>query len=217
MALDTDFFRKVMGQFATGVTIATTRGQAGVAGLTVNSFTSVSLDPLLVLICVDLRSQALPFFRESGVFAVNILTQEQEELSNCFATSSEERYTYFCHAAYHLAATGSPILDGCMAFVDARITAEYPGGDHVIFLGQVEAMGYNEELLFLPGVSSARSTLPDLKQEAYLVSNNGHSQLANAQPSPLLYYRGQYHHLSSRYHHEHPELAPAQSQYERNN
>src|SRR5260370_30734646 len=120
MALNTDFFRKVMGQFATGFTIATTQSQAGTAGLTVNSFASVSLDPLLVLICVDVRSQALSFFRESGVFAVNILTQEQEALSNCFATSSEERYTYFCHAKHHIAATRSPILAGVIRFPDAR-------------------------------------------------------------------------------------------------
>lgn len=213
MALDTDFFRKVMGQFATGVTIATTRGQAGVAGLTVNSFTSVSLDPLLVLICVDIRSQALPFFREGGVFAVNILTQEQEALSNCFATSSEERYNYFCHAGYRTAATGSPILDGCMAFIDARITAEYPGGDHVIFLGQIEAMGYDEEFFFLPGASNEQSTLSALRH----TNHNGHSEATNAQASPLLYYRGQYHHLSNRYHHEHPELVPTPGQHEQNN
>lgn len=217
MALDTDFFRKVMGQFATGVTIATTCGQAGVAGLTVNSFTSVSLDPLLVLICVDLRSQALPFFRESGVFAVNILNQEQEALSNCFATSSEERYNYFCHAGYHIAATGSPILDGNMAFLDARITAEYPGGDHAIFLGKIEAMGYEDEVFFMPGANSTRSTLPDLQHSAHHASSNGHGEAVNTHASPLLYYRGQYHHLSNRYHHEHPELTPAQGQHERSN
>ncbi len=215
MALDTDFFRKVMGHFATGVTIATTRGQAGVAGLTVNSFTSVSLNPLLVLICVDLQSQALPFFRESGVFAVNILTQEQEALSNCFATSSEERYTHFCHATYGIAATGSPILDGAMAFIDARITAEYPGGDHAIFLGEVQAMGYGEERLFLPGVSSTQAS--EMTREAHQVSQNGHGEGTHAHPSPLLYYRGQYHHLSNRYHHEHPELAPTSGQHERTN
>jgi flavin reductase (DIM6/NTAB) family NADH-FMN oxidoreductase RutF len=212
MALDTDFFRKVMGHFATGVTIATTRGQAGVAGLTVNSFTSVSLNPLLVLICVDLHSQALPFFRESGVFAVNILTQEQEALSNCFATSSEERYTHFCHATYDTAATGSPILDGAMAFVDARITAEYPGGDHAIFLGEVQAMGYGEERLFLPGVNDVREL--EIRRTARHAGQNGHGDGSYGQPSPLLYYRGQYYHLSNRYHHEHPELTPASSQYE---
>ncbi|HEU5378750.1 MAG TPA: flavin reductase family protein [Ktedonobacteraceae bacterium] len=212
MALNTDFFRKVMGQFATGVTIATTRSQSGIAGLTVNSFTSVSLDPLLVLVCVDMRSQALPFFRESGIFAVNILTQEQEELSNCFAMSSEERYTYFCHAKHHIASTGAPILDGVMGFVDAHITAEYPGGDHVIFLGQVEAMGYDGHTLFVPGVNQAVSTLP-VPPETTDHHNNGHTQEIT-QRSPLLYYRGQYHHLSRRYHHEHPELAPTQNREE---
>jgi flavin reductase (DIM6/NTAB) family NADH-FMN oxidoreductase RutF len=212
MALDTDFFRKVMGHFATGVTIATTRGQAGVAGLTVNSFTSVSLSPLLVLICVDLHSQALPFFRESGVFAVNILTQEQEAISNCFASSSEERYTHFCHATYDTAATGSPILDGALAFVDARITAEYPGGDHAIFLGEVQAMGYGEERLFMPGVNGAQE--PEIRRTTYHAGQNGHGDGTHAQASPLLYYRGQYYHLSNRYHHEHPELAPASSQHE---
>ena len=217
MALDKDFFRTVMGQFATGVTIATARSSAGVAGLTVNSFTSVSLDPLLVLICVDLHSQAIPFFREGGVFAINILSQEQEALSNCFATSSEERYNYFCRAGYKQAATGSPILDGCIAFIDARITAEYPGGDHVIFLGQVEAMGHAGQVFFMPGVSSAQSTLPALPAATNHANGNGHSEVTGAHTSPLLYYRGQYHHLSNRYHHEHPELEPAQAQHESNN
>jgi flavin reductase (DIM6/NTAB) family NADH-FMN oxidoreductase RutF len=202
MAPDTDFFRKVMGHFATGVAIATTRGQAGVAGLTVNSFTSVSLNPLLVLICVDLHSQALPFFRESGVFAVNMLTQEQEALSNGFATSSEERYLHFCHAAYSTAATGSPILEGVLAFIDARISAEYPGGDHAILLGEVQAMGYDDARFFLPGSAAALS--PGTPQEQ--AHQNGHYDAAHGPTSPLIYYRGQYHHLSTRYHHDHPEL-----------
>ncbi len=217
MALDTDFFRKVMGQFATGVTIATTRSQAGIAGLTVNSFTSVSLNPLLVLICVDLRSQALPFFREGGVFAVNILSQEQEALSNGFAAQSEERYDHFCHASYHVAATGSPILDGNIGFIDARIIAEHPGGDHVIFLGQVEAMGYEGHTLFVSGANSELCTLPELASETNQASSNGHSEAARAQSTPLLYYRGQYHHLSRHYQHEHPELSPTQNPRERSN
>lgn len=212
MAPDTDFFRKVMGHFATGVAIATTRSQAGVAGLTVNSFTSVSLDPLLVLICVDLHSQALPFFRESGVFAVNMLTREQEALSNGFATSSQERYLHFCHAAYGTAATGSPILEGVLAFIDARITAEYPGGDHAILLGAVQAMGYGDARFFLPGADVQE---PDARQES--VGQNGYHEETHAQASPLLYYCGQYHHLSTRYHHDHPEFNPESGQYERAN
>lgn len=211
MDLDIAFFRKVMGQFTTGVTIATTRSQAGIAGLTVNSFTSVSLDPLLVLICVDLRSQALPFIREGGVFAVNILAQEQEELSNCFASSSIERYNYFCHASYRVAATGAPILDGTLGFIDTRVVAEYPGGDHAIFLGQVEAMGHNGHTFFIPGISSEQSTLPEAISTDEVVSNNGHNKTESPSSSPLLYYRGQYYHLSSSYHQRHPELSPTKS------
>lgn len=215
MTLDTTFFRRVMGQFTTGVTIVTTRSQEGVAGLTVNSFTSVSLDPLLVLVCVDLRSQALPFLRAGGVFAVNILAQEQEALSNCFATSSEERYNYFCHASYHIAATGAPILTDTLGFIDARVTAEYPGGDHAIFLGQVEAMGYRGHTFFLPHASSEHSTLPAPASVADLLAGNGHTNHGEipAEPaSPLLYYQGKYYHLSRRYHHEHPELSPTTPQ-----
>jgi flavin reductase (DIM6/NTAB) family NADH-FMN oxidoreductase RutF len=214
MALDITFFRRVMGQFTTGVTVVTTRGQAGIAGLTVNSFTSVSLDPLLVLVCIDLRSQSLPIFRESGVFAVNILAQDQEDLSNCFATPSEERYTYFCHARHYSAVTGAPILAGTLGFVDARITAEYPGGDHVIFLGQVEAMGYAGQTLFMPGVSSEKSTLPvSLNETSPNTNGNGHKETEHASASPLLYYSGKYYHLSNRYQHQHPELSQTTSQH----
>src|SRR6266699_3868583 len=149
MAIEKDFFRQVMGRFATGVTVVTTRSDKGLSGLTVNSFCSVSLDPPLVLVCVDLTSNTLSYIRESGVLAVNILTNQQEDFSRCFATSSEERYTYFCHASFHEGATGSPILDGALAFIDTRVVAEYPGGDHVIFLGQVEAMDKEAAIVLL--------------------------------------------------------------------
>src|SRR2546423_12478143 len=117
MTIEKVFFRQVAGQFATGITVVTTQSQGILAGLTVNSFCSVSLDPPLVLVCVDLTSNTLSYIRESGVFAVNILTDQQEDFSRCFATSSEERYAYFCHASFHEAATGSPILDGALAFL----------------------------------------------------------------------------------------------------
>src|SRR6266851_5353953 len=143
MAIEKGYFRQVMGQFATGVTVVTTCGQGKPAGITVNAFCSVSLDPPLVLVCIDLISHTLPAIRESGSFAVNILTDEQEYLSRCFAGSTQERYEHFCHADFHTAATGAPIIDGSLAFIDARVVAEHPGGDHVIFLGQVEAMGIN--------------------------------------------------------------------------
>src|SRR5579863_5430743 len=111
MAIEKDFFRQVAGQFATGVTVVTTQSEGKPAGITVNAFCSVSLEPPMILVCIDLNSNTLPAMRESGAFAVNILTSEQEHLSRCFATTSEERYENFCHASFHTAATGSPIID----------------------------------------------------------------------------------------------------------
>ena len=202
MTIEKDFFRQVMGQFATGVTVVTTRSHEGLAGLTVNSFTSVSLDPPLVLICVDLYSTALPFIRDSGTFAVNILTSEQEALSRCFATTSEERYEHFCHASYHSAATGSPILDQSLAFIDSRIVAEYPGGDHVIFLGQVVAMGTDGQAAFASAKDQEHSNLAELKLGE---AGEVYFQRYNDQKTPLAYYRSQYRHLARDY--QRPSLA----------
>ncbi|MBA2679952.1 MAG: flavin reductase family protein [Ktedonobacteraceae bacterium] len=201
MAIEKNFFRQVMGRFATGVTVVTTRGSEGVAGLTVNAFCSVSLEPPLVLVCVDLQSVTLPAIRESGAFAVNILTDQQEELSRCFAMASEERYTHFCHATYHVAATNSPILDGALAFVDARIVAEYPGGDHVIFIGQVAAIGTGNQVIFADETDQLHATAG---------RQNGTS-VDHSQRPPLAYYLGQYRHLAPGY--QKPSLpVTAQSQ-----
>lgn len=196
MTIEKDFFRQVMGQFTTGVTVVTTHSDEGLAGLTVNSFTSVSLDPPLVLICVDLSSTVLSFIRESGIFAVNILTNQQEDLSRCFATSSQERYEHFCRASYHVAATGAPILDGALAFVDARIVAEYPGGDHVIFLGQVVAMGSDGQAAFANEADQEHNTLAE-----WVGDGAGNTYLVHSkdQKAPLAYYRGQYRHLAGDY------------------
>lgn len=188
MAIEKDFFRQVMGHFATGVTIVTTNNQGALGGLTVNAFCSVSLNPPLVLICVDDASNTLSLFRESKVFAVNILTDKQEELSRCFATRSQERFDRFCSASYHTAVTGAPILDDVLAFIDARIVAEYPGGDHTIFLGQVEALGTASRVIFADDAAQLGSTLAQL---------NG--KLPLEEESPLAYYRGQYRHLAYTY------------------
>jgi flavin reductase (DIM6/NTAB) family NADH-FMN oxidoreductase RutF len=200
MTIEKEFFRQVMGQFATGVTVVATATNAGLSGLTVNSFTSVSLDPPLVLVCIDLTSHTLPFLRASGHFAVSFLTNEQEALSRCFATTSAERYDRFCQAPYHVAATGSPILDGALAFVDTRIVAEYPGGDHAIFIGQVEAMGTDGKAQFLNADGKERSTLTEWSDE-----QQDHTHAARPDKWPLAYYLGQYRHLARDY--KRPSLA----------
>lgn len=188
MAIEKIFFRQVMGHFTTGVTIVTTSSKGVLAGLTVNSFCSVSLEPPLVLVCVDLHSSTLPMFRESGVFAVNMLTEEQEELSRCFATPNKDRFGAFCHAPNYTVATGAPVLTDVLAFVDARIVAEYPGGDHAIFLGQVEAIGFEGKVLFINEEDS---------QQYHQSGRNGHTAIRNEKP--LTYYRGQYRHLADIY------------------
>ena len=189
MAIETSFFRQVMGHFATGVTIVTTSSQGKHAGITVNAFCSVSLEPPLVLVCIDLISHTLPLIRESGVFTVNILTNEQEQLSRCFAGSTDERYEHFCHASSHTAATGSPVIDDVLAFIDARVVAEYPGGDHVIFLGQVEAIGMHGQVAFANEEDKQRATLSDM-----------YSNEAGDDKVPLAYYTGKYRHLTYDYH-----------------
>ena len=188
MAIDKVFFRQVAGQFATGVTVVTTCSQGILAGITVNAFCSVSLDPPLILVCIDLTSNTLPYIRESGTFVVNILTDEQEHLSRCFATSTTERYDHFCHASFHTAATGSPVIDDTLAFLDARVVAEYPGGDHAIFLGQVVAMGTNGHVDY---ADEEDMQLATLMENAGRETGNG--------KEPLAYYRGKYRHLTCDY------------------
>src|SRR6266699_1722217 len=189
MAIEKEFYRQVMGRFATGVTVVTARSRETLAGLTVNAFCSVSLNPPLILICVDLTSTTCPSIYESGVFAVNMLTEKQEYLSRCFSTTSAERYEGFCHACYHVAATGAPIIDDTLAFLDARVVAEYPGGDHVIFLGQVVAMGTEGQIAFVN---------EEDKRHATILEDEDGSETGD-DSMPLAYYRGKYRHLACDY------------------
>jgi flavin reductase (DIM6/NTAB) family NADH-FMN oxidoreductase RutF len=192
MTIEKDFFRQVAGQFATGITVVTTKSQGILAGLTVNAFCSVSLDPPLVLVCVDLTSNTLPAIRESGIFAINMLTSDQEYLSRCFATSTEDRYEHFCHASFHTAATSSPIIDGCLAFLDTRVVAEYPGGDHVIFLSEVVAIGTDGQIAFANEEDTLHATILDSAE-------NVDGAKTGEEKIPLAYYRGKYRHLACDY------------------
>ena len=136
-------FRKVMGRFATGVTIVTTCDGDRRLGITVNAFSSVSLDPPLVLVCIEKTSYLHQVMLRNGFFAVNLLSEDQQELSQCFAGRSEARRN-FCNALSHTAVTGAPVLDHSLGWLDCRIVNAYPGGDHSIIVGQVEALGGGE-------------------------------------------------------------------------
>lgn len=123
-----------MGQFATGVAIVTTRGPAG---LTTNAFCSLSLDPMLVLVCLDLESRTLAAVREHERLAVNVLARGQHDLAVRFAGKSSHAEK-FADVPWHEEA-GVPVLDGCVAWVAGRVRELIPGGDHTIAITAAEA------------------------------------------------------------------------------
>jgi flavin reductase (DIM6/NTAB) family NADH-FMN oxidoreductase RutF len=131
-----DEFRRILGHFATGVTVVTTcDAESRPSGLTVSSFASLSLDPPLVLICVDHKSQTYPALRERGRFAVNVLNARQEALSRRFAST---RLDKFDGVAHRLSPLGLPLLDGALAHIECVTVATHVEGDHTIFVGRVE-------------------------------------------------------------------------------
>lgn len=135
--------RAAFGAFATGITVVTA-GREQPRGMTANSFTSVSLDPALALVCV-LRSSALhAAVLESGQFAVSVLGEDQERVARYFADRSRPRgdREFEPVATRPGRCTGAPILDGALAWVECRLAAVYNGGDHAIFLGSVLDVGH---------------------------------------------------------------------------
>jgi len=131
-------FRSTVGAFATGVTVVTTRGEEHAYGMTANAFSSVSLDPPLILVCVINPSEGADHISRNGVFAVNILSVEQEPLSRYFASRDRPRgLDAFRDVPHRVAASGSPILEGAAAFMDCRLHATHEAGDHLIFIGEV--------------------------------------------------------------------------------
>ena len=137
--------RKMRGLFASGVTVATTVQAGKLRGVTVSAFASVSLNPPLVLICLANESESNDWIAESGIFAVNILSDEQEFLSERFAARAPIVNARFDGVPYHTASTGSPILADSLAWYDCRVEARYDGGDHALFIGRVEAVGFGPE------------------------------------------------------------------------
>jgi 3-hydroxy-9,10-secoandrosta-1,3,5(10)-triene-9,17-dione monooxygenase reductase component len=129
-----DRFREVMSNFTTGITVVTTRGKDGqVYGLTVNSFTSVSLDPLLVLVCFDNHLSTLAHFKDSRQFGVSMLSANQEPLSQLFAKKNSVRPAELYFDGPH----GLPLLRNCLAYLECETVHIYPGGDHQIYVGKV--------------------------------------------------------------------------------
>jgi len=161
---DRTSFRKVLGTFPTGVTVLTTVNAAGVVhGLTANSFSSVSLDPPLILICLDRSSNSLIALRESGVFAINVLSEDQKEISNVFASKVANK---FDGVEWGIAKTGSPIFPGTIGWIDCSVHEIVSAGDHDIVIGLVKDYGQSSARPL--GYFRGGYTLVSLEQQALI-------------------------------------------------
>jgi flavin reductase (DIM6/NTAB) family NADH-FMN oxidoreductase RutF len=134
-----ELFREVFGRFATGVAVVTSAGPSGLGGMTANALCSLSLDPLLALVCFANEARTLPIVREARRFGVNVLTSEQEELAGVFASKLPEAEKLDC-VDHHLE-NGIPIIDDALAWATCQLRELIPGGDHTIAIGEVISMG----------------------------------------------------------------------------
>jgi 3-hydroxy-9,10-secoandrosta-1,3,5(10)-triene-9,17-dione monooxygenase reductase component len=139
---DPELFREVFGRFATGVAVITSAGPAGAGGMTANALCSLSLDPLLALVCFENRARTLPIVREAERFAVNLLASDQERLAGVFASKlpESEKLDGVPHRLEH----GMPVIDGALAWAVCDLRELMPGGDHTIAIGQVIALGMGD-------------------------------------------------------------------------
>jgi flavin reductase (DIM6/NTAB) family NADH-FMN oxidoreductase RutF len=152
MSVDQLEFRRVMGHFATGVTVVTTHdGDGKLGGLTANSVASVSLEPAMVLVCVDKKSDSYPMFGASNCFAVNILSNGQETLSRRFAKSGGDKFT---GVGFTLGVTGAPLLSDTIAHIECKVRHAFEAGDHTIYVGEAVDIAVSSEadpLLYFRG------------------------------------------------------------------
>jgi flavin reductase (DIM6/NTAB) family NADH-FMN oxidoreductase RutF len=153
-AVDPDRFRTLMRRFATGVTVVTCPGPDGPEGVTVTAFTPVSLCPPQVLVCLDRSSRTLPTILAADRFAVNVLGWEQRELANRSADRTRTPAERFTGIRETTLVTGSPVVPDSLAVIDCLLAQVWPGGDHMLLLGDVvggSAERIDEPLLFYAG------------------------------------------------------------------
>lgn len=164
MTIDKVVFRRTLGSFASGVAVMTTVADGVAHGMTANAFCSVSLDPPLALICLDKNAYMHHLVEQSGIFAINMLADGQEELLRFFSSRTRARGDHeFDDLPHHSEVTGCPVLDRCLAFVDCTVTAMYDAGDHTICVGRIEALAFDETLqplLYFRGTVRELAPLP---------------------------------------------------------
>jgi flavin reductase (DIM6/NTAB) family NADH-FMN oxidoreductase RutF len=152
MSLDQDEFRSVLGRFASGVTVVTVADKHGRDfGITVTAFTSLSLDPPMVLVCIDHEASILPALASASHFVVNVLAQHQEAIARRFSVPDAEQR--FEGLGFTRGQSGAAVLEDVLASLECRMVESVPGGDHTIFLGQVESANVRQDtpLLYYRG------------------------------------------------------------------
>jgi flavin reductase len=138
--------RALLARFATGVTVVAARHGPLLAGMTANAIASISIDPPVLMVSIARKAETYRAIVGSHAFAVSVLADDQRDLAECFAQpTTAAKLTRFCDAAWHEAETGSPILEGALAYFDCRLTEQHDGGDHVIFLAEIVAAGFRED------------------------------------------------------------------------
>ena len=141
-ATDIELFREVFGRFATGVAVITSAGRSSAGGMTANALCSLSLDPLLALVCFENQARTLPIVRDSGRFAVNVLAADQERLAGVFASKLPESEKL--DGVAHRFEDGVPVIEGSLAWATCELQELIAGGDHTIAIGRVSAMGLGD-------------------------------------------------------------------------
>jgi flavin reductase (DIM6/NTAB) family NADH-FMN oxidoreductase RutF len=154
MSLNANNFRNAMGCFATGVTVITVDQEGEVHGMTANAFTAVSLDPVLVLVCVDHRARTHAHLHARKRFGVNVLRSDQQSVSEYYARTEEtHQHPEISGARFDRTAQGTPVLQGALAYLECRLYSAQAAGDHTIFIAEVEevVVREGEPLLFFRG------------------------------------------------------------------
>jgi flavin reductase (DIM6/NTAB) family NADH-FMN oxidoreductase RutF len=149
MAVDSEDLRIAMRRWATGVAVVTTQYQDIRHGMTVNSFTSVSLTPPLVLVSLERKTRTHGLVEKSGLFGITVLSENQQSVSDCFAGRCGDHDNRFSNLATHTLLTSAPFIDGGLLYLDCRVVTTYEASTHTLFIGEVVAsqLGLNDQPL----------------------------------------------------------------------
>jgi flavin reductase (DIM6/NTAB) family NADH-FMN oxidoreductase RutF len=145
MAVDPEEFRLAMRSWATGVSVVTTKYQDVRHGMTVNSFTSISLTPPLVLVSMEQKTRTHSLVEKSRIFGITILSEHQQTISDCFAGRCGDQENRFANLKTHILLTGAPFVDGGLVDLDCQVVSTFDAGTHTLFLGEVVALQSGKE------------------------------------------------------------------------